>query len=262
MSPLGSLFQSSIGRKFLMAVSGIILVGFIVGHLAGNLQIFQSPDHINGYAAFLHELGPTLWAVRLVLLAAVGVHIWAATVLSLENKQARGAESYAVKTWLRAGLASRAVRWTGYIVLAFLLYHLAHFTLGIAGTDSFKTNLPAYTMTEAYHILGVPVIAAGTEVADVHSMVILGFQNAVVSIFYIVAVGLLSLHLLHGVDSLFQTLGWRSTRWGGFLRGAARVFCIAYFVGNLIIPGAVLTGLKQPRGDVEPLARNESGPIR
>jgi succinate dehydrogenase / fumarate reductase cytochrome b subunit len=243
MSLFRNLFQSSIGRKFLMAITGLILVGFVIGHLVGNLQIFQHPDHINGYAQFLRDLGPLLWVARIGLIVAVAIHIWAATALSLENKRARG-EQPGVKTWIRASLASRAVRWTGYIVLAFVLYHLAQFTFGIADSAHFKGNLPPYKMVEDYHVAGFPTVKAGTEVHDVHSMVILGFQNPVISIFYIIAVGLLSFHLLHGVDSLFQTLGLRSGRWSSALRTIALLFCVLYFVGNLIIPGAVLIGAK------------------
>ena len=88
MSPLGNLLRSSLGRKLIMALTGLVMVGFVVGHLAGNLQIFQSPDHLNGYAAFLHQLGPLLWVARIVLLASVALHIWAATSLTLENKRA------------------------------------------------------------------------------------------------------------------------------------------------------------------------------
>jgi succinate dehydrogenase / fumarate reductase cytochrome b subunit len=102
-------------------------------------------------------------------------------------------------------------------------------------------------MQHEYRVAGFPVVHAGAQVPDVHSMVILGFQNTVVSLFYIVAVGLLTFHLLHGFDSLFQTLGLRSTRWAGGLRAAVIVFCIAYFAGNLAIPGAVLSGQLQPR---------------
>jgi succinate dehydrogenase / fumarate reductase cytochrome b subunit len=244
MSLLGNLFRSSIGRKFLMAVSGVVLVTFVVGHLAGNLQVFEHPDRINGYAAFLHELGPLLWVARIGLIVAAGVHIWAATVLTLENRRAAGGEPYAAKAWLRASLASRAVRWTGYIVLAFLLYHLAHFTVGVAQPATFKGSLAQYTMTSDYRVAGFPVIHAGDQVPDVHSMVILGFQNPIVSLFYIVAVGLLSLHLLHGVDSLFQTLGWRTSRWAPVLRRVVVVGCLAYFAGNLVIPGSVLIGAK------------------
>src|SRR5581483_6116029 len=154
MTLLGSLFRSSIGRKILMAVSGLILIGFVIGHLVGNLQIFQEPDHINGYAVFLRSMGPTLWIARLILIAAVLVHVWAATVLTLENKAARGAEPYAFKHTIRATLASRTMRLTGYVVLAFIVYHLAHFTWGWAQKDTFKENLPRYTMQNDYRVLG------------------------------------------------------------------------------------------------------------
>ncbi len=229
-----------------MAVTGVVLIGFVIGHLVGNLQVFQDPDHINGYAQFLHQLGPLLWVVRIGLLVAVFIHIWAATVLTLENRKARGGE-YGFKHTIRATLASRTMRLTGYVVLAFVVYHLAHFTLGAAQSATYKDNLPAYTMQHEYRVAGFPVVAAGTKVADVHSMVIHGFENKVVSLFYIVAVGLLSFHLLHGIDSLFQTMGWRTARWSAALRAVALVFCIVYFVGNLAIPGAVLVGKLQPR---------------
>lgn len=247
MNFVGSLFRSSIGRKILMAVTGLILIGFVVGHLAGNLQVFQHPDHINGYAQFLHQLGPTLWIARIVLLVSVVIHIWAATALTLENRRARGSEPYGVNYTIRATLASRTMRITGYVVLAFVIYHIAHFTLGAAQADTFKENLGRYTMESEYRVAGFPVVARGTEVLDVHRMVILGFQNALVSVFYIVAVGLLSFHLLHGFDSMFQTLGLRSTRWSSGLRKFTVLFCLAYFLGNLAIPGAVLIGKLQPR---------------
>jgi succinate dehydrogenase / fumarate reductase cytochrome b subunit len=235
-----------------MAVTGLLLVFFVTGHLVGNLQIFLHPDHINGYAYFLHQLGPMLWVVRLVLLVGVVLHIWAATALALENRRARGREPYGVKTWIEASFASRYVRWTGYIVLAFVLYHLAHFSLGLAQPGSFKENLPLYTMTDDYHVMGLSVVKAGTQVPDVQSMVILGFQNPLVSIFYIVAVGLLSFHLLHGMDSMFQTFGWRNATWAGPLRRIVALFCLLYFLGNLVIPGSVLTGLKGLREGFQP----------
>jgi succinate dehydrogenase / fumarate reductase cytochrome b subunit len=241
-----------------MAVTGIILVGFITGHLVGNLQIFEHPDHINGYAYFLRQLGPGLWIVRLVLLASVVLHIWAATVLALENRRARGHQTYGVKTWIQASFSSRYVRWTGYIVLAFIFYHLAQFTFGYAQAASFKENLPLYTMAGDYHVLGFSAVKAGTQVPDVHSMVILGFKNPVVSVFYIVAVGLLSFHLLHGMDSLFQTFGWRSATWAGPLRKVVALFCLLYFLGNLIIPGSILIGAKGLR---EGFRQTEAGVV-
>lgn len=230
-----------------MAVTGVVLIGFVIGHLVGNLQVFQDPDHLNGYAQFLHQLGPLLWVARIGLLVCVAIHIWAATVLTLENKRARGPEAYALNHTIRATLASRTMRLTGYVVLAFIVYHLAHFTWGAAQSDTFKDALPPYTMAHEYRVAGFPVVNAGQQVADVHSMVIRGFQHPGVSLFYIIAVGLLSFHLLHGFDSLFQTLGLRSSRWSGALRKVAVLFCVAYFLGNLAIPGAVLTGRLQPR---------------
>jgi succinate dehydrogenase / fumarate reductase cytochrome b subunit len=245
MSLIGNLFTSSIGRKFLMALTGIILVGFVIGHLVGNLQIFCPPDKINGYAEFLHGMGPLLWVARIGLLAAVVVHIWAAVVLTLENRRARGVSRYGVKNTIRATLASRTMRLTGLVVLAFLVYHLLHFTLGGVQRDVFKSALPEYKLTQDYHIAGISVVPAGKEVADVHSMMVYGFQNVPVSIFYIIAVGLLSFHLLHGMDSMFQTFGWRNHRWSAGLRQIAVIFALGYFLANAAIPLAILTGKVQ-----------------
>ena len=237
-----NLTGSSIGRKLIMAVTGVVLIGFVVGHLIGNLQVFGDPDRINGYAHFLQSLGPALWAARIILLVCVGLHIWAATVLALADRRARGDEPYRVQRWITATVQSRYMRWTGYIVLAFILYHLAQFTVGVAQPGDFKTRLPAYTMKSDYHELGLTLVPAGTEVYDVRAMEIRGFANPLVSLFYIVAIGLLSVHLWHGGESLFQTLGWRNRRWERGLRAAVAVLCAAYFLGNALIPGSVLAG--------------------
>jgi succinate dehydrogenase / fumarate reductase cytochrome b subunit len=245
MNLVGSLFRASIGKKFLMAVTGMVFIAFITGHLVGNLQIFGSPDKINGYAQFLQSLGPTLWAVRLVLLACVILHIWIAVQLTLDNYRARP-EKYGLNHTIQATLSSRTMRWTGAVVLAFVLYHLAQFTAGWAQTDSFKSRLPEYTMTADFHLLGFPVVARNQPVPDVYSMVFLGFANTFVSLFYMIAVGLLSFHLAHGADSMFQTLGWRSEKWAGLLKKIVVLYCVLYFLGNLAIPGAILTGLAKP----------------
>ncbi len=226
-----------------MAATGVVLIGFVAGHLVGNLQVFEDPDRINGYAHFLQSLGPALWLVRLFLLACVCLHVWSATVLSLESIKARGSEPYRVKRWIDASFASRYMRGTGYVVLAFILYHLAHFTVGAAQPATFKANIPHYVMKGDYHILGVTVVQAGTEVLDCRSMVIGGFRNPVVAVFYMVAVGLLSLHLLHGAESLFQTFGWRNRSWERALKAVVTLLCAAYFLGNLAIPGSVLLGM-------------------
>lgn len=246
MSLLATLFRSSIGRKFLMAVSGLILTGFAFCHLAGNLQIFGHPDHINGYAHFLQSLGPVLWAVRLVLLGAVAVHIWAAVALSLESRAARGPQDYGVHRWLAAARASRYMRMSGLVVLAFIIYHLLHFTIGVTDPANFKAALPEWTMTEDVREFGIPLAVKGTVVHDVYSMIIIGFTSPWVAGFYILATGLLSVHLLHGVESLFQTLGLRNAKWSGCLRKAVAVLVLGYFLGNLAIPGSILTGLLKP----------------
>jgi succinate dehydrogenase / fumarate reductase, cytochrome b subunit len=248
MTLIGNLFRSSIGRKFLMAITGLILIGFVVGHLVGNLQIFAHPDKINGYAHFLQSLGPALWAVRLGLLACVAIHIWAAVVLTIENKTARGPNAYGVSKWLQAAWASRYMRLSGIVVLAFIIYHLAHFTIGAgwAGGDNFKSNLAVYQMQSEFHLLGFPIVAKGAEVHDVYSMVYLGFANPIVSGFYILAVTLLTIHLLHGMDSMFQTLGWRNQTWASCLRKVVGLLCFLYLAGNVAIPGAILSGLAKP----------------
>ncbi len=246
MNLLGSLFTSSIGKKLLMAITGLLMIGFVTGHLVGNLQIFLPPDKINGYAHFLQSLGPVLWAIRLFMLACLAIHVWAAVALTLESRAARGPNEYAVKTWINATIASRYMRMSGLVVLAFLLYHLAHFTIGVAQPTTFKSVLPEWTMLEDAREFGFPLAAKDDVVHDVYSMVFLGFANPAVSIFYIIAVGLLAVHLLHGIDSLFQTIGWRSSKWSCTLRKVALVYCIVYFLGNLAIPGAIFTGLVKP----------------
>jgi len=249
MNLIGNLFRTTIGRKFLMALSGVIMIGFVIGHLVGNLQVFaQSPDHINGYAYFLQSLGPTLLVARAVLLISAVVHIWAGTMLAIEDRAARGAVPYQKNNWLQATWSSRYMRWTGYVVLAFLIYHLAQFTWGVASSVSYKEHLPFYTMADDYKVFGLTVTKGGTPVPDVRSMVIMAFQSPVVSVFYIFAIGLLSLHLLHGAQSLFQTLGWRNGSWDCALRVVVTVACILYFLGNLAIPGAVLAGFLKTHG--------------
>jgi succinate dehydrogenase / fumarate reductase cytochrome b subunit len=243
MELVRNLFRSTIGRKLIMAVTGAVMIFFIIGHLIGNLQVFEAPDRINGYAHFLQSLGPALWAARIGLLICVTLHVWAGISLALESRRARGDQPYEVTTWIQATFASRYMRGTGYVVLAFIAYHLAQFTFGAAQPQSFKANIAHYTMKGDYHVLGVTVVSAGTEVLDVRSMVIRGFGNPLVACFYILAIGILSLHLLHGADSLFQTLGWRNRSWERGLRAAVTVFCAAYFLGNLAIPGAALLGV-------------------
>jgi succinate dehydrogenase / fumarate reductase cytochrome b subunit len=138
------------------------------------------------------------------------------------------------------------MRMSGFVVLAFLIYHLAHFTVGIPGDADHKGALDQVTLSHDVREFGIPLATAGTEVHDVYSMVFLGFANPLVSLFYIIAVGLLSLHLWHGTESLFQTFGWRNGKWETGLRRVVALYCILYFLGNLAIPGAILSGVVEP----------------
>ncbi len=227
MNLLGSLFHSSVGKKFLMAFTGLVLLGFVTGHLIGNLQIFLPAEKINAYGHMLESLGAALWLIRLFLLVCLIVHVWVAIELTLENRAARPA-GYAVDHTNRATLASRVMARTGLVVLAFLVYHLLDFTLRVQhpewGAHSYQ-------------------LASGLMVRDVHAMVVQGFSRPGVSIFYILAVGLLSYHLSHGIVSLVQTLGLKNERWTRGLELGAATYCWVYFLLNAAIPLAILGGL-------------------
>jgi succinate dehydrogenase / fumarate reductase cytochrome b subunit len=226
MNLLGSLFSSSIGKKFLMAFTGLVLFGFVTGHLVGNLQIFLPPEKINAYGHMLESLGAALWLIRLFLLACLVIHVWLAIQLTLENRAARP-EAYGVEHTNRATLASRLMARTGLVVLAFVFFHLAHFTL--------RAGHPEWS-EHTYQL------ANGPAVRDVYNMVVHGFSNAGVSAFYIIAVGLLSYHLSHGVVSMLQSLGLKNERWTRGLEAFAVAYCWGYFLLNAAIPLAVLGG--------------------
>ncbi len=247
MSLVRNIFCSSLGKKYIMALTGLALLGFATGHLVGNLQVFSHPDKINGYAHFLQGLGPVLWVVRGSLLAIAALHIWAMAQLTIENHQARPV-GYDFKHTIQATLASRTMRWTGVVVAAFLVYHLLHFTVGAAGSDTFKANLAEYTMKGDFHLFGLTIVGKGVEVHDVHTMMVLGFQKPLVAVFYMVAVTLLGFHLWHGFESAFQSLGLRTNTWGCFLRNVSRVFAVCYILGSVAIPGAVLAGVVKQGG--------------
>lgn len=226
MNLLGSLTHSSIGRKFLMAATGLVLFGFVTGHLLGNLQIFLPPERINAYGYALESLGIGLWLIRLFLLACVAIHVWLAIQLTLENRAARP-ERYGANHVNRATLASRVMARTGLVVLAFIIFHLAHYTVR-AGHPEWSAH--SYTL------------ANGTQVRDIHTMMVQGFSNGLVSAFYILAIGLLSYHLAHGIGSMVQTLGLKNERWTTGLQRFVLVYCWAYFLLNAAIPLAVLGG--------------------
>ncbi len=203
-----------------MALTGLVLVGFVLGHMSGNLLFFRGPEALDAYAKWLHDLGPLLWAARVTLLVAVAIHIWVGISLAAENRAARagGPEVAATR---RASLASRAMPHTGVVILGFIAFHLLHFTFRAVN----------------------PEVAAAGDAGRVHDMIRLGFADPLVSAFYIVAMALLCLHLSHGVSSMFQTLGLRNERWRGPLDLAAAAYGWVIFLGFASIPLAVLVGI-------------------
>jgi succinate dehydrogenase / fumarate reductase cytochrome b subunit len=224
---ISAVYRSSIGKKMIVAVTGVILILFVVGHLLGNLQIFLGPDWINGYSQHLRDLGPLLWAIRIFLLAAVTIHIYATIQLAIENRRARP-EPYIDKEHVKATFASRHMVMSGLIVLAFIIYHIAHFTVRV--TD------PRFALLKADPLNHY----------DVYSMMVYGFQSYLVSGFYVLGLFLLALHLSHGSSSFFQSLGLNDKKLTPRLALGGRIFAWLLFAGYTSIPIAILLGLIKP----------------
>jgi succinate dehydrogenase / fumarate reductase, cytochrome b subunit len=211
-----NFYSSTAGKKAVMAVSGCILFLFVVGHLIGNLQIYEGPEKLNRYAVLLRIEPPLLWAVRVVLLTMVSLHIWSSVQLAARNITARPV-GYRKKKAAGSSYAARTMYWSGPIILAFVIYHLLDFTFG-------KVN-PHY------------------EPGNVYGNVVASFQLIPVAVFYIVAMLLLCLHLYHGLWSMFQSLGIAHPRYTPMLRRGAAVVAMLIAAGNISIPLAVLAGL-------------------
>lgn len=210
-------WQTTVGKKAIMAVTGIILFGFVVGHLAGNLQIYQGPQKLDHYAEFLRSMGGLLWGTRILLFVSVILHIWAAFQLWLLQREARPVQ-YVKKANLNSTYASRTMYWSGPIVAAFVIFHVLHFTTG--------TVHP-----------GGEFVAA-----KVYQNVVTGFQFWPVSAFYIIAMILLCLHLYHGLWSMIQSLGFSHPVYTPIIQNIAKVLAVMIAVGNISIPVAVLLG--------------------
>ncbi|HJX98483.1 MAG TPA: succinate dehydrogenase cytochrome b subunit [Chthoniobacterales bacterium] len=219
--------HSSVGRKMIVAVTGVILILFVIGHLLGNLQIYLGPDWINAYSQHLRDLGPLLWLIRIFLLANVILHIYFTIQLAIENKRARP-ELYRDRNYVKASWASRHMLISGLVVLAFIIYHLLHFTF--------------HTTDARFDLLKHDAMGRH----DVFSMMVYGFQNVYVSSFYILGLFLLTLHLTHGSSSFFQSLGLNNHRLTPKLAIAGRIFAWLLFIGYISIPIAVLLGFIQP----------------
>jgi len=222
MSWVTHFAKSSVGAKFVMGLTGFILFGFVLVHMLGNLQIFLGPDAINSYAAFLKSNGELLWPARMVLLVAVLLHIWSGVRLTTLNKAARP-QAYQVKKWRKATFTSRTMFWSGITLLAFIVYHLLHFTLGVAHPE-----FSQLTDLQGRH--------------DVYAMMVHSFQVPGISASYIIAMLSLGLHLNHGASSMFQSLGLNSSKYNCMLRAIGPVFSIVIVLGNISMPIAVLLG--------------------
>lgn len=212
-----TFWQSTNGKKVVMAVTGAIMFLFVIGHMLGNLQIFEGPEKINSYGRFLHNLGELLWLVRIGLLLAIVLHITATVQLALRNKAARPV-GYSRRQAINSSYASRTMYWSGPIVLVFIIFHLLQFTAG-------------YIHPEARFIEG-----------DVYHNVVAGFQVWWVSLWYIFAVSLLGLHLSHGLWSMFQSLGLAHPRNTVKLRNGARLLATLIVLGYIVIPVSVMLG--------------------
>jgi succinate dehydrogenase / fumarate reductase cytochrome b subunit len=200
---------------------------FVLGHLAGNLQVFMGPEQINAYGHFLKSNPEIIWPARILLLACVALHIWAAASLTRENCAARPV-NYAAWEPTAASYASRTMVWSGLIVAVFVIYHLLHYTVMVQADQLGLRGGEFASLKDAQ----------GRH--DVYGMIILGFSNLWVALFYILGVGLLCLHLSHGVSAMWQSLGWKKNSYAPFLDGVARWGSLAIFLGYVSIPLAVL----------------------
>lgn len=224
MARVYSMWGSTVGKKIAMAMSGLVLIGFVVGHMIGNLKVYQGPEAFNHYAEGLRLFGApffgtnqALWIVRIVLLVAVLVHIVAATQLTLHSRKARKVGYKKYDNDLVFSYASRTMVWGGVIILLFIVYHILHLTTGTVHPDFIPGN--------AYHNF------------------IAGFRSVPVSVAYVAAMIPLGFHLYHGFWSMLQTLGANNPQYNRYRRPVAAGMALAVVLGNISFPVAVLAGL-------------------
>ncbi|MCU0783065.1 MAG: succinate dehydrogenase cytochrome b subunit [Verrucomicrobia bacterium] len=228
MSSTANLFRSSLGKKFVMAATGALLVLFVAGHMVGNLQVFLGPEAINRYGHFLQTNLEIIWPVRFGLILLLVLHVWSAARVSRENKAARPVGYLVEPAEPAASYASRTMLMSGLIVAAFIIYHLLHFTVQVQAINLAGKDFLALRDEQGRH--------------DVYAMVILGFQQPLVSGFYIVAIGLLCMHLSHGARAMFQSLGLKTHYWATAVDTSAKIIAWVIFLGYVSIPVAVLCG--------------------
>ena len=230
MNFLMKIWHSSLGKKYIMGISGFALVFFIFTHMMGNLQIFVGPYWINTYGQFLHERHEFLWPARIVLLTLVVLHVWSAFKLRAENQAARPVGYAGDPAPFAASYASRTIMMSGLVIAAFVIFHLLHYALAVRAV-----NLTGIDFGSLRDSAGRP---------DLYLMMLLGFGKWPISVFYIIAVGLLSLHLSHGMRAMFQSVGWKWT-FGGVSKlpdRIARWTALVIFILYASIPTAVMCG--------------------
>ena len=233
MNFLMKIWHSSLGKKYIMGISGFVLVSFIVAHMLGNLQVFIGPSWINTYGQLLHDNHEILWPARIVLLTIIGLHIWSAVKLRAENRAARPVGYAGNPAPLASSYASRTAMMSGLIIAAFVIFHLLHYTLRVRAVN--LTGIDFSTLRDS---AGRP---------DIYLMLLLGFSQWPVAVFYIIAVGLLCLHLSHGMRAMFQSVGWKWT-FGGVSHlpdQIARWFAVLIFILYTSVPIAVMCGFGQ-----------------
>jgi succinate dehydrogenase / fumarate reductase, cytochrome b subunit len=217
MSRVLALWHTSVGKKAVMAVTGLIMVAYLITHVVANLMVFQGPAKINAYSAFLHGTGGALWAARLVLIAALVLHVLAAAQLTARRRAARPVAYAAGREPQISTLASRTIRWGGVLILVFLVYHILHFTLG--------TVHSSFVEGDPYH------------------NVVAGFANPLVIVFYELALAAVGLHLYHGIWSSGRSLGVSPPAPHPLRRQLALALSVLIWAGFAVIPVAVYAGV-------------------
>jgi succinate dehydrogenase / fumarate reductase cytochrome b subunit len=228
MNFITRIWRSSVGKKFIMGLTGLALFGFVVGHLIGNLQVFLGPESLNRYAHFLQSNKELLWGVRSGLLACVVLHVFAAARLSAQNKAARPVGYQGATAPVAASYASRTMLMSGLIIAAFVVYHLLHYTAVVKGINFSGQDFAAFHDEKGRH--------------DVYRMLIVGFQQPIVALFYVIAMALLCLHLSHGVEAMFQSLGVRVGCCPCLPKCLAKWGALLIFLGYVSIPVAIMGG--------------------
>lgn len=228
--------RSNIGLKFLMAITGVVMVGYLVGHVSGNMLIFRGAEAINAYSEFLHHAKGLLWGTRIILLASVVVHIWA-TLKFLKLRSDARPVAYANKGAHGTTFAARTMFWSGPVIALFIVYHILHLTTGTVH-PSFEKNVIVETREDAATHQKVE-----THKTDVYRNLVDGFRQPVASIFYIVAMLAIAFHLSHGLWSAAQTVGVNRPNWEPALRCLALTAGALICIGFVAVPVAVLLGL-------------------